>query len=252
VVTLLVVALIGGGAAAAVLTGSSKSSAGKGVQPAVPSAPPPSLAPLPAPTPSPSETPIPTPSLGLVPTPPGLLAIGYHAYALSTLAPADVAIDANEEVQFRRDGLQQIVGLRALTLGNPDRTADDYDASINILRFRDAAGARAELTYSNSQNKKTAPTVPLPGLPNATAFLNKDDQGTGLSVGAFTTVGPYQVVVIVGGLSPNRPTNAQAVIAEAARVMRAVLPDVADIKPPAGGGGGIPQLPTPTPTGTRA
>ncbi len=48
--------------------------------------------------------------------------------------------------------------------------------------------------------------IPLPGLPNATAFVNHDST-SGISIGAFTTVGRYQVVVIVSGLSQNVPTN---------------------------------------------
>jgi hypothetical protein len=259
-VTLLILALIGGaGAAVALTSGSSKSndSASGGTPTAPPSVPGPTLAPTPTPS-GPSQGPTPNPSVGLVPTPPGLLAIGYHGYELNELQPSDVAIDSKEVVQFSRDGLQQIVGLRALTIGRLSVNGDDYDAAINVLRFKIAAGAQAELAYSNSRNKQTAPTIPLPGLPSATGFLNKADASNGISVGAFTTVGRYQVVVILRGLDPNRPTDAKAVAAEAARVMRAVLPDVADIQPPAGGsgggggGGGIPDLPTPTPTGTRA
>jgi hypothetical protein len=256
-VTLLILALIGGaGAAVALTSGSSKNNntASGGTPTAPPSVPGPTLAPTPQPS-GPSQGPTPNPSVGLVPTPPGLLAIGYHGYKLNELQPSDVAIDSKEVVQFRRDGLEQIVGLRALTIGRLSVNADDYDAGINVLRFNTPAGAQAELAYSNSRNKQSAPTIPLPGLPNATGFLNKSDATHGISVGAFTTVGRYQVVVILGGLDPNRPTDAKAVAAEAARVMRAVLPDVADIQPPVGGSGGggdIPNLPTPTPTGTRA
>lgn len=233
---------------------SSKSSASGGTTLPGPA---PSLAPSPAPSASsPSNPQSPLPPLGTVATPPGLLAIDYHAYSLSTLAPSDVALGQPELVQFKKYGLSRVVGLRALTLGPTAASGDDYDADINILQFSNAAGAAAELNYSNTENKKKASTIALPGLPTATAFVNKGDSSTGISIGAFTTVGRYQVVVILSGFSPNVPTNAQVVAAEAAKVMRAVLPDAATIVPTPSSGGStgptIPGFPTPTPTGTHA
>ncbi len=234
-------------------SGSSKSTASGGtVQPN----PLPSLVPNPVPSPSsPSSPSSPLPSLGAVATPPGLLAIDYHAYRLGFVAPAEIALGPAEMVQFKKYGLSRVVGLRALTLGSTAGSSDDWDASINILQFSSPAAAVAELNYSNTQNKKTAPTIALPGLPAATAFVNQGGASTGISIGAFTTVGRYQVVVILSGLSGNIPTNASVVAAEAARVMRAVLPDAATIVPPPSSGGTgpvVPGFPTPTPTGTHA
>ncbi len=223
--------------------------------------PAPSLAvPSPAPSSSSPTSPgnpnSPLPSLGGVTTPPGLLAIDYHAYSLRSVDPSDIALDAAELAQFKKYGLSRVAGLRALTLGPTASTSDDWDADINILRFSSPAAAAAELSYSNAQNKKSAKTIALPGLPNATAFVNHDAT-TGISIGAFTTVGRYQVVVILSGLSENIPTDATVVAAEAAKVMKALLPDAASIvPPPAGSGGGtvpgVPGLPTPSPTGTHA
>ncbi len=221
----------------------------------------PSTAPSAGPSSGPSTVPtppgIPLPTLGQVQTPPGLEAIDYHAYSLELLAPEDVALGPAEEVQFRKYGLSRIVGLRALTVSVAG-IDHNYDASINILRFRDAAAAQGELDYSNAQNKKTASTVSLPGLPNATAFVNKGDKTSGasrgVSIGAFITVGRYQVVVILGGLAPNAPTDVNRVAAETAKVMRAVLPDAATIVPEGSSGGGPnePAFPTPSPSGTHA
>jgi hypothetical protein len=251
-------------------SGSSKSSASGGIlQPN----PPPSLAvPSPVPTPpgpqsstgpqsptNPQNPTSPLPSLGGVTTPPGLLAIGYRAYSLSSVDPSDIALDSAELAQFKKYGLSRVAGLRALTIGPTSARGDDWDADINILQFSSPAAAAAELRYSNAQNKKSAKTIPLPGLPNATAFVNHNST-TGISIGAFTTVGRYQVVVILSGLSDNIPADAAVVAAEAAKVMKAVLPDAATIvPPPAGSGGGsggtvpgVPGLPTPSPTGTHA
>lgn len=231
---------------------SSKSSAsGGGMLPN----PLPSLAPNPAPSQSSPATPqSPLPSLGSVATPPGLLAIGYHAYSLATLAPSDVALGPAEVVQFKKYGLSRVVGLQAISLGPTAAVGDDWDADINILRFSSPAAAAAELNYSNTENKKTATTIPLPAFPTATAFVNHD-ASTGISIGAFMTVGRYQVVVILSGVSGNAPTSAAAVAVEAAKVMKAVLPDAATIVPPPSGGGSTPAnpgFPTPTPTGTHA
>jgi hypothetical protein len=221
--------------------------------------PPPTLAPSPAPSSTSPQGPGPLPSLGAVTTPPGLLAINYHAYSLTTIAPSDIALGPQELVQFKKYGLSRAVGLRALTLGPTGAGTDDWDADINILQFSSPAAAAAELNYSNSQNKKAATTIALPGLPNATAFVNKGDSSTGIGIGAFTTVGRYQVVVILNGLSENVPTSASVVAAEAAKVMRAVLPDAPTIVPPPSGTGGsggggpvVPGFPTPSPTGTHA
>ncbi len=252
-VTLVAVAIVATLIAVLVSTnsGSSKSSASGGtVQPI----PPPTVAPTPAPSSTSPQNPL--PSLGAVTTPPGLAAIGYRAYALSTLDPSDIALGPGELTQFKTYGLSRAVGLRALTLGSPPSAIHSWDADINILRFSSPAAAAAELTYSNTENKKTASTIPLPGLPNATAFVNHDATD-GISIGAFTTVGRYQVVVILSGLSQNVPTDASVVAAEAARVMKAVLPDAATIVPPpsgSGGGGGpaVPGFPAPSPTGTHA
>ncbi|HEX4428459.1 MAG TPA: hypothetical protein VHZ96_04230 [Frankiaceae bacterium] len=188
-------------------------------------------------------------------TPPGLLAIDYHAYALDKLEPSDVALGPAELVQFKKYGLSRVVGLHALTLGPNSAPGDDWDADINILQFSTPAAAAAELNYSNTENKKNSTTIPLPGLPNATAFVNKD-AATGIGIGAFTTVGRYQVVVILSGVAGNVPTNATAVAAEAGKVMRAVLPDAATIVPTPSSGGSagptVPGFPTPTPSGTHA
>ena len=245
-------------AATGIVLGTSSSK--KSASPTVPGTPPSPTGGPGGATPAPSTTPVPSPtdplpSIGVVPTPAGLAAIGYHAYRLALRAPADIALGPQEIKEFSRYGLSRIVDLRALSVGDPTDPTDDYDASINILRFRDAAGAKAELDYSNSQNKKDSTTVALPGLPTATAFVTRDP-ATGVSIGAFITSGRYQVVVIVGGLSPNVPTDVATVAAEAARVMKAVLPDAATIVPPASGGGGsppeVPTVPTPAATGTHA
>ena len=145
--------------------------------------------------------------------------------------------------------------MEALTLGSAATTDDDYGVTINVLKFGNAAGAQAELDYSNSQNKKDAPTVPLPGFPKATAFFNKATPSQGISIGAFTTTGPYQVVVILGGLADNNSSNETAFLAETARVMRAVLPIASTIEPETARAGGttlqIPGPVTPTPSGTH-
>lgn len=219
----------------------------------------PSLAPSPTPSASspanPTNPQFPLPSLGSVTTPPGLLAIGYHAYALDALTASDVALGPAELVQFKKYGLSRVVGLQALTLGPNSAVSDDWDADINILQFSTPAAAAAELKYSNTENKKTTTTIPLPGFPAATAFVNKD-AATGIGIGAFTTVGRYQVVVILSGVAGHVPTNAAVVAAEAARVLRAVLPDAATIVPAPSSGGSsapaVPGLPTPTATGTHA
>jgi hypothetical protein len=251
-VTLLVIALVAGVTTAVGVSSDSKKQATPVLPiplPTSPATPGPSSSASPSPSPSGS-----VPSQGLVPTPPALRAIGYHAYSLRLLAKDEVSLGPAEDVQFRRYGLSRIVGLRALTVGDSNRDDDDYDASINVLRFRDAAGAKAELAYSNTQNAKDSQTIALPGLPTATGFLNKGDATTGISVGAFTTVGRYQVVVILGGLTPNVPTKARVVAAEAARVMKAILPVAASTEPDQSGGTTpqLPTLPTPTPSGTRA
>jgi hypothetical protein len=218
--------------------------------------PPPSLAPSPAPSQSsPANPQNPLPSLGTAPTPPGLLAIDYHAYALDSLTPSDVALGPAELVQFKKYGLSRVIGLQAVSLGPTAAVGDDWDADINILQFSSPAAAAAELNYSNTENKKDSTTIPLPGFPAATAFVNHD-ASTGISIGAFTTVGRYQVVVILSGVSGNAPTNAAAVAAEAAKVMKAVLPDAATIVPTPSSGGStgptVPAFPTPTPSGTHA
>lgn len=235
-------------------SGSSKSSASGG---SVLPNPVPSLGPSPAPSSSSPQSPqSPLPSLGAVTTPPGLLAIDYHAYSLRSIDPSDIALGSAELEQFKKYGLSRVAGLRALTLGSTPASSDDWDADINILRFSNPAAAVAELNYSNAQNKKSATTIPLPGLPNATAFVNHNGT-TGISIGAFTTVGRFQVVVILSGLSGNVATDPKVVAAEAAKVMKAVLPDAATIVPPSTGSGGgtgpvVPGFPTPSPTGTHA
>jgi hypothetical protein len=244
-----------GGLTAGLLSGSDDSGApAAGPTPAVTS--PPATGPgttpsAPAPSPSPSTT-VPRPSTR-VPTPPGLAAIGYRAYSLRELTPSSVAIDENEIAQFRRYGLSRVVSLQALTAGRSTDLADDWDASITVLTFRDAAAAKAELDYSNAENKKTGRTIALPGFPDVTAFVN-DDDSNGLTVAAFDSTGKYQVIVTVGGLSAEASSSPTVVAAEAARVLRAVLPDAREIAtadtPPAGGG--QPNFPTPSPTGTRA
>jgi hypothetical protein len=240
----LVVALVAGGTALGLVGTDSTSS----TPTAVPSLPIPlrSLSPNGSPAPNPGAAPnspatpgnpanpanpaIPLPNVGLF-TPPALLAIGYHVYSSRLRDAGEVAIDAAEEVQFKKDGLERIVGLRALTIGKPGDTSDDYDADISVLRFKDAAGAEAELNYSNKRNQADsgAQTIALPGLPQVTAFLNKDASGP--SIGAFATVGRYQVVLILGGLSPNAPADRAVLAAEAARVMKALLLAASTIEP---------------------
>ena len=224
-----------------------------------------------SPTPSPSAS-SGLPPVGLIATPPALLAIGYHAYSSMLLDPNAIALGPQELVQFKKYGLSRTVSMQALTLGSSANTEDDYTATINVLKFKDAAGAKAELDYSNSQNEKTAPTVPLPGLPDATGFFNKADATSGISVGAFATTGRYQVVIILSGLPENESTSESAFLAETARVMKAVLPIAATIEPETATGtipgvpgtpgtpttpstpgpSGIPAFPTPSPSGTHA
>ncbi len=254
-VAVLVVALIAGLTTALLTTGSKDQSASGDLPiPGVGASPAPGTGVVPSPSPGQTSPSNPLPSLGLIATPPALLAIGYHAYASSLLAPSDIALGPQELVEFKKYGLQRTVSLRALTLGSPTTTDDDYDVTINVLKFGGAAGAKAELDYSNSQNKKQAPTAALPGFPQATAFFNKATATEGISIGAFTTTGPYQVVVILGGLPDNSSTNEAAFLAEAARVLRAVLPIAATIEPETAGGASpqAPGLVTPTPSGTHA
>jgi hypothetical protein len=234
----LVVALVAGGTAIGLVGTDSKSS----TPTADPNLPIPLKSPSPngSPAPNPGAAPNspanpanpanPLPNVGLF-TPPALLAIGYHVYSSRLRDTGEVAIDAAEEVQFKKDGLERIVGLRALTIGKPGDTSDDYDADISVLRFKDAAGAKAELNYSNKRNQADsgAQTIALPGLPQVTAFLNKDANGP--SIGAFVTVGRYQVVLILSGLSPNAPANRAVLAAEAARVMQALLLAASTIEP---------------------
>ena len=99
-------------------------------------------------------------------TPPGLLAIGYHAYSLRL--GRSVRHRARTQPSWRSSrstGCHASSGLRALTLGPTGATSDDWDADINILQFSSPAAAAAELNYSNAQNKKSATTIPLPGCP---------------------------------------------------------------------------------------
>jgi hypothetical protein len=262
-VTLVAVAIVA--TLIAVLVTSNSDSSNNSATGGITPNPLPSIAPPSAPSsggPSnPSNPQSPLPSVGAVTTPPGLLAIDYHAYALGTVSPSEVALGPQELTEFKKDGLSRVVGLHALTLGPTAAAADDWDADINILQFSTPANAVAELNYSNSQNKKSATTIALPGLPTVTAFVNHN-AGTGISIGAFTTVGRYQVVLILSGLSANVPTNASVVAAETAKVLKAVLPDAATIVPPSsssggsggngGGGNTVPAFPTPTPTGTHA
>ena len=251
-VAILVLALVAGGTTIGLTSTNSPSSSAPVANPNVPT-PLGSANPTPGASPSPrasgnSASPsTPLPNVGL-PTPPGLLAIGYHVYSSGLRQPADVAIDAAEQVQFKKDGLERIVGLRALTIGRLGDPSDDYDADISVLRFADAAGAKSELDYSNARNKADsgANTIPLPGFPQVTAFLNKD--ASGYSIGAFTTVGRYQVVLILGGLSPNAPANPTVLAAEAARVLRALLPEAAVIEPDTSTGGTGPQTPSQAPS----
>ena len=91
-----------------------------------------------------------------------------------------------------------------------------------------------------------ATTISLPGLPQVTAFLNKESSG--YSIGAFASVGRYQVVLILGGLSPNAPTNSSVLAAEAARVMKALLPAAATIEPDTSGSGSAPGSPSQAPS----
>ncbi|MCW2548878.1 MAG: hypothetical protein JWN96_3338, partial [Mycobacterium sp.] len=101
-VTILVLALVAGGTTIGLVSTDSKSSSPTTADPNLPS-------PLNSPSPAPSTSPSPNssggpssplPNVG-IPTPPGLLAIGYHAYSSGLRAPADVAIDSAEEVQFK-------------------------------------------------------------------------------------------------------------------------------------------------------
>ena len=85
------------------------------------------------------------------------------------------------------------------------------------------------------------------------------DASTGISIGAFTTVGRYQVVVILSGLSENVPTDAAVVAAEAAKVMKAAAARRGDDRPAACRQRRwrhrcrrVPGFPTPSPTGTHA
>jgi hypothetical protein len=268
IVTVLVLALVAGGTTVGLVSSGGGSNGDTATpfpqitlnppstSPAPNTSPVPNTSPAPGTGPTPSVTPDPNSSLPLpntgVATPPGLLAIGYHAYSLRLRDPDELSLGPGEDAQFTKYGLSRIVGLRALTLGKSG-TGDDYDADISILRFRDAAGAKAELAYSNAENKKdrNAKVIALPGFPGVTAFLNSDETD-GVSVGAFTTIGRYQIVLFLGGLIPNVPTDSKAVAAETARVLKALLPDAADIEPEATGGGGAPTLPTPTPSGVRA
>ena len=257
-IVVLVVALVAGGTTIGLVSTNARSntpSAGPSL-PAPLNSPLPSQAPAPGASPSPNSSANPAnplPNVGL-PTPPALLAIGYHVYTSGLREPGEVAIDAAEEVQFKKDGLQRIVGLRALTIGTPGDTSDDYDADISILRFKDAAGAKAELDYSNKRNKADSgsKTIALPGLPQVTAFLNQDTSG--YSIGAFASVGRYQVVLILGGLSPNAPADSTVLAAEAARVMKALLPAASTIEPDESGGSQDPlspsEAPSPAPSDT--
>ena len=269
-VALLVVVLIAGLTTVLLTSGSKKSSASGDLPiPGALASPTPGSGVLPTPSPSQSVPANPLPSLGLIATPPALLAIGYHAYSSTLLAPSDIALGPQELVEFKKYGLQRTVSMQALTLGSTATTDDDYQATINVLKFSSASGAKAELNYSNTQNSKQAPTTPLPGFPDATAFYNKATSTTGISIGAFTTTGSYQVVVILGGLPDNDSTNESAFSAEAARVLRAVLPIAGTIEPEAASGTSpqnpapqnpapqtpAPQAPglvTPSPTGTHA
>jgi hypothetical protein len=254
-VTLLVVALIAGLTTVLLTTDSTKKSATGGLPiPGATTSPVPGSGAVPTPSPGQPTPSNPLPSLGLIATPPALLAIGYHAYSSALVAPSDIALGPQELVEFKKYGLQRTVSMEALTLGSAATTDDDYGVTINVLKFGDAAGAQAELDYSNSQNKKDAPTVPLPGFPKATAFFNKATSSQGISIGAFTTTGPYQVVVILGGLADNTSSNETAFLAETARVLRAVLPIASTIEPETAPGTTpqIPGLATPTPSGTHA
>jgi len=233
-------------------SGSSKSSAsGCTVLPN----PVPSLGPSPAPSPSSPQNPL--PSLARWPLRPGLLAIDYHAYSLRSVEPSDIALDSAELAQFKKYGLSRVAGLRALTLGATAASSDDWDADINILRFSSPAAAQAEPELLRCAEQEVGNDHPAAGACRTRpAFVNHDST-TGISIGAFTTVGRYQVVVILRGLSENVPTNATVVAAEAAKVMKAVLPDAATIIPPSTGSGGgtgpvVPGFPTPSPTGTHA
>ena len=259
-VAVVVVALVAGLTAVLVTgSGSKKDAATGGLPlPGASSAPIPSQAPTTPSTPAPSAAPTPDPSdalppLGLIDTPPALARIGYRAYSSTLLNPSDIALGPQELVEFTRYGLSRTVSLRALTLGTLSSSADDYDATVNVLTFRDAAGAKAELDYSNAQNEKTAPTIALPGLPEATGFYNAPTSTAGLSIGAFATSGRYQVVVFLSGLLRNDSTNQRVFAAEAARVLKAVLPIAATIQPSESGGTNPPvPAATPTPSGTRA
>ncbi len=262
-VAVLVVALIAGLTTALVTTGSKKSASGGLQVPGALTSPSPGTGALPSPSPSQTTPTNPLPSLGLIATPPALLAIGYHAYTSTLVAPSDIALGPQELVEFKKYGLQRTVSMQALTLGSAATTDDDYDVTINVLKFSSAAGAKAELDYSNTENKKQSPTVPLPGFPKATAFFNQATATAGISIGAFTTTGPYQVVVILGGLPDNNSSNESAFLAETARVLQAVLPIAGTIEPETAGGSGgsggsggtTPQIPgpaTPSPSGTHA
>ena len=248
----LVVALVAGGTTIGLVGTDSKSS----TPAADPNLPIPLISPSPNGSPAPQSgaapnspaTPAnPLPNVGLF-TPPALLAIGYHVYSSRLRDTGEVAIDAAEEVQFKKDGLERIVGLRALTIGKPGDTSDDYDADVSVLRFKDAAGAMAELNYSNMRNQADsgAQTIALPGLPQVTAFLNKDASGS--SIGAFASVGRYQVVLILGGLSPNAPANRAVLAAEAARVMKALLLAASTIEPDASAASPGPLSPSESPS----
>jgi hypothetical protein len=257
-VAVLVVALIAGGTTIGLVGTDSKSNTPT-ADPNLPtplSSPSPNQTPAPNTSPAPNASAVPTnptnpanplPNVGL-PTPPALLAIGYHVYSSRLREPGEVAIDAAEEVQFKKDGLERIVGLRALTIGTPGNTSDDYDADVSILRFKDAAGAKAELDYSNKRNKADsgANTIALPGLPQVTAFLNKESSG--YSIGAFASVGRYQVVLILGGLSPNAPANSAVLASEAARVMKALLAAASSIEPDESAGSQDPLSPFESPS----
>lgn len=213
-----------------------------------------------APSPGPSA-----PS-GIPVTPPALARLGYRAVSIRTVSPEAVATDPGEVAEFRRDGLQSITAMDLVGVGRP---GGDYLAEVYVLRFGDGASATRELAYSNTANRAHGyRDVPVLGVAGATGLTKTSVDGRP-SVMDFVVDGSRQLFAglqQVGG----KPTVA-SVGAEAAKVLAALIPDSADIRPPdpgsgsggQGGSGGptpdpsvptpeVPQLPSPTPTGQRA
>ncbi len=100
----------------------------------------------------------------------------------------------------------------------PRRATTGTPTSTSSVQQPGSGSGGAERTPTHRTRRRRRPSRCRDSRPRPPSSTT--DSTTGISIGAFTTVGRYQVVVILSGLAGHVPTNATVVAAEAAKVMK--------------------------------